>query len=158
MIDNKDIEIIKIIQESIPLTIKPFKDIAKKVNLTEEEVINRIKNMKKNGIIRRFGAILRHQKAGIRANAMIVWDIPDEKVEEIGKKFASFKEVSHCYERPKMEKWPFNVFTMVHGKSKDDCYKIAETLSQISGIKKYKLLFSEKEFKKSSMKYFLEEL
>ncbi len=157
MIDKKDIEIIKIIQESLPCSKTPFKDIAEQVNIDENEVLERIRRMKAAGVIRRFGAILRHQRAGITANGMIVWNIPDEKVEEIGKKFASFKEVSHCYERPKNEKWPFNVYTMVHGKSREECYKIAEKLSEISGINDYKILFSEKEFKKSSMKYFVEE-
>jgi DNA-binding Lrp family transcriptional regulator len=156
MIDKKDIEIIKIIQESVPISKTPFKDIAQKVNISENEVLERIRRMKKDGIIRRFGAILRHQRAGITANGMIVWDIPDDKVETIGKKFASFKEVSHCYERPKSHKWQYNVYTMVHGKSKEECYKIAEKLSQLSGIKNYKILFSEKEFKKSSMKYFVD--
>ncbi len=156
MIDKKDIEIIKIVQESLPISKTPFRDIAIQLNLSEEEVIERIKNMKEKGVIRRFGAILRHQRAGITANGMIVWDIPDEMVQEIGEKFASFKEVSHCYERPRLEKWPFNVYTMVHGKSKEDCYKIAEKLSSISGIKNYKILFSEKEYKKSSMKYFVD--
>jgi DNA-binding Lrp family transcriptional regulator len=157
MIDNIDKSIIKIIQENIPITTTPFKDIANILNISEDEVIKRIERMKENGIIRRFGAVLKHQKAGITANGMIVWNIPDDKVEEIGKKFAGFKEVSHCYERPRIDKWPYNVFTMVHGKNREECIQIAKKLSEISGIKDYNILFSEKEFKKSSMKYFIEE-
>ncbi len=156
MIDKTDIAIIKIIQESIPVSLTPFKDIAENLNITEDEVIARIREMKKNGVIRRFGAVLRHQKAGLTANGMIVWDVPDEKTEEIGKIFASFKEVSHCYERPRQKHWNYNIFTMVHGKNREECYKIAKKLSQAAGIEDYDILFSSKEFKKSSMKYFTE--
>jgi len=150
------IELIKIIQESIPLSLTPFKDIADKLNITEDEVIKIIKELKEAKTIRRFGAVLRHQKAGITANGMVVWNVPDEKAEEIGKQFAAFKEVSHCYERPRADRWDYNLYTMVHGKNKDECFKIASKLSEISGIHDYKILFSEKEFKKSSMKYFLD--
>ncbi len=156
MIDKTDIEIIKIIQQSIPLTLEPFKSIAEQLNITEDEVLSRIKNMQDKKIIRRFGAVLRHQKAGITANGMIVWNVPDEFVDDIGVKFASFKEVSHCYIRPRTPNWDYNLYTMVHGKDQETCYRIAEKLSSVSGMKNYKILFSEKEFKKSSMKYFLD--
>ena len=150
-------ELIKIIQEDIPHSLTPFKDIARKLDISEEEVLNIIKNLKGKRIIRRFGAVLRHQKAGLRENGMIVWNIPEEKVMEIGKKFASFKEVTHCYERPRFKNWNYNVYTMVHAKSKHEIESIANKLSDISGISDYRILYSLKEFKKSSMKYFLEE-
>ncbi len=156
MDEQTKIELIKIIQESIPISLTPFKDIAVILNISEKEVIDTINKLKQDKVIRRFGAVLRHQKAGITANGMIVWNVPDEKAEEVGNKFAAFKEVSHCYERPRAYKWDYNLYTMVHGKSKEECYKIAEKLSKVSGIKEYKILFSEKEYKKSSMKYFTE--
>jgi len=154
--DKIDIEIIKIIQESIPVTLSPFGEIAKQVGISEDEVIDRINEMLKQGVIRRFGAILRHQKAGLTANGMIVWNVPDEQAEEIGNIFARFREVSHCYERPRQKHWHYNLFTMVHGKNKEECKNIAKKLSKVSGIKDYDILFSSKEFKKSSMKYFVE--
>ena len=152
----KKIELIKIIQENIPLSLTPFKEISDMLGLSENDVIETIKELQSRKVIRRFGAVLRHQKAGIKANGMVVWNVPDDKAEEIGNKFARFKEVSHCYERPRAYNWDFNLYTMVHGKSKEECFKIAEKLSKVSGIKNYKILFSEKEYKKSSMKYFIE--
>jgi DNA-binding Lrp family transcriptional regulator len=156
MIDNIDKEIIKIIQDNIPISLTPFKDIGKKLSISEEEVIFRINKMIENNVIRRFGAVLKHQKAGIIANGMIVWNVPDELAEEIGYKLAQFKEVTHCYERPRQKNWPYNIFTMVHGRTKEDCIEIAKKLSKEVGIENYDILFSLKEFKKSSMKYFIE--
>ncbi len=150
-------ELIKIVQEDIPHSLTPFKDIGKKLGIPEDEVINTLNFFKQSGIIRRFGAVLRHQKAGLKENGMIVWNIPDEKVEEIGKKFASFKKVTHCYERPRFQGWGYNVYTMVHGRSKEEIESFAKKLSEISGIDDYRILYSIKEFKKSSMKYFIEE-
>ena len=150
-------ELIKIIQEDIPHSSTPFKEIAEKLNISEDEVITILNNLKNRGVIRRFGAVLRHQKAGLKENGMIVWNIPDDKVEEIGKKFASFKEVTHCYERPRFQGWDYNVYTMVHGKTKEEIENFAKQLSEISAIDDYRILYSIKEFKKSSMKYFLEE-
>ena len=150
-------DLIKIVQEDIPHSLTPFKDIAEKLNISEDEVIEILKKLKKNGVIRRFGAILRHQKAGLKENGMIVWNVPDDKVEEIGTKFASFKEVTHCYERPRFKGWNYNLYTMVHGKTKEEIENFAKKLSEISEIKDYKILYSVKEFKKSSMKYFLED-
>jgi len=156
MIDKIDIKIIKIIQENKDVSIDPFAEISEIIGIPEDEVIQRIKKMKEKGVIRRFGAVLRHQKAGLTANGMIVWDVPDEKAEEVGKIFAQFREVSHCYERPRQKHWNYNIFTMVHGKSKEECKKIAEKLAKAADIHKYDILFSTKEFKKSSMKYFTE--
>jgi len=156
MIDKVDIELIKIIQDNIPISLTPFKDIAEKLNISEEEVINRIEKMIENKTIRRLGAILKHQKAGITANGMIVWNVPDEKAEEIGNKLAEFREVTHCYERPRQKNWPYNLFTMVHGKNREQCKLIAKKLSEAVNVKDYDILFSIKEFKKSSMKYFVD--
>ena len=150
-------ELIKIVQEDIPHSLTPFKEIAEKLNISENEVITILNSLKDRGVIRRFGAVLRHQKAGLRENGMIVWNIPDDKVDEIGEKFASFKEVTHCYERPRFQGWNYNVYTMVHGRSKEEIENFAKRLSEISGINDYRILYSIKEFKKSSMKYFLED-
>ncbi len=156
-LNDYEIEIIKAIQEDLPHSKNPFREIAVNLNISEDQLLEKIKNFKKKGIIRRFGAILYHQRAGVKENGMIVWNVDDNKVNEIGEKFASFKEVSHCYERPKFNGWNYNLYTMVHGKTKEEVKKIAQKLSEISGVKDYKILFSIKEFKKSSMKYFVEE-
>jgi len=148
--------LIRELQEDVASISAPFKSIGDKVGLSEEEVIAKIRDWKEKGIIRRFGAAIKHHKAGITANVMVVWKVPVEKAKEIGSIMASHPAVSHCYERPVFPQWPYNLFTMVHGKSTDECRKIADEISDKTGIKDFKLLFSTKEYKKSSMKYFID--
>ncbi len=142
------------VQDDIPLEPRPFEILAKKAGISEEEFVKKVQEFLDNGYIRRFGAAIRHRHAGITANGMGVWIVPEKERERVGKIMASFKEVSHCYERPTFEGWPYNLFTMIHGKAKEDCYKVAEKISGATGIKDYKLLFSSQEFKKESMVYF----
>ncbi|MBN1625536.1 MAG: Lrp/AsnC family transcriptional regulator, partial [Deltaproteobacteria bacterium] len=106
------------------------------------------------GVIRRFGATLYHQEAGFRSNAMVAWVVPEEKIEETGRVMAEFREVTHCYERRPQKDWKYNLYTMIHGDSRDECFEIALRISKNTGIHEFNLLFSEKEFKKSSMEYF----
>ena len=108
----------------------------------------------KRGIIRRFGATLRHQEAGFSSNAMVAWIVPDERIEEVGETMAGFREVTHCYQRRTQRDWRYNLYTMIHGDNRDECYRIARRMSRHTGIDEYTLLFSEKEFKKTSMEYF----
>lgn len=140
--------IIKLTQDGIPLTHAPFAEIAKQLDLSEEEVVDTIRNMQEEGFIRRFGASIGHRAIGITANAMCTWNVPDERVEEVGAIMAGFTEVTHCYERPRYPDWPYNLFTMVHSYTKKDCEKVAKEISTATGITDYKLLFSEREFKK----------
>lgn len=154
MITKLDKEIIRLIQKDLPLEPRPFDTIARKIGITEEQLIERIRTLKKKGAIRRFGATLRHARAGFSANAMIVWKIPISQVDDIGEIFSQFKEVSHCYQRPPRKDWPYNLYTMIHAKRRDQCQKIIKRMSQSVGIDHFLLLLSEKEFKKSSMEYF----
>jgi siroheme decarboxylase len=154
MLSEQDKQIIKELQNGLPLVSRPFEIMGKRLNMTEESLINRINYLKENGFIRRFGAAVRHRDLGFTANAMVVWNVPDNKTDEAGRIMASFKEVSHCYQRPRHQGWPYNLFTMVHGRSREACIKTAEQISEDTGIKKYELLFSTAELKKSSMHYF----
>lgn len=154
MIDDLDKTIIGMIQGDLPLQKQPFAKMAENVGITERELLERIRSLKANGVIRRFGATLRHQEAGFSSNAMVAWIVPDNRIQEVGKTMARFREVTHCYQRRPQKDWKYNLFTMVHGDDKDVCYKVAERMSQATGIKEYILLFSEKEFKKTSMAYF----
>ncbi len=147
-------QICRIIQEDIPLSPRPFLEIARRVGKTEEEVLRIVEDLKEKGIIRKFGAVLGHRKAGFRANGMVVWNVPEGERERVGNIMASFKEVTHCYERPTMDGWRYSIFTMVHGKTREECLAIAERISEATGIKDYRVLFSTREFKKRSMKYF----
>ncbi len=154
MITEKDRKIIRLIQGDIPLDARPFAIMAAQAGMKEEDFINGIKDLRKRGILRRFGATLRHQEAGFRSNAMVAWIVPNEKVEETGTLFSTFREVTHCYNRMPQPGWPYNLYTMIHGGSKKECSRIAEKMSREAGIADFSLLFSEKEFKKTSMEYF----
>ena len=154
MIEELDKKVISLIQKDLPVHPQPFSLMAEKIGISEEEFIERVKHLKNRGIIRRFGATLRHQEAGFKANAMIAWKSPESVVREMGKTLADFREVSHCYHRPPKGDWPYNLYTMVHGGSRDECREIAEQMSAATGLSDYAVLFSEKEFKKTSMEYF----
>jgi len=156
MINQTDKKIISLIQGDLPVHSRPFALLAEKIGITEKTLLERISSLKKQGIIRRFGATLRHQEAGFSANAMIAWRAPDERIDEIGTVFAQFREVTHCYHRAPQKDWPYNLYAMVHGGSREECRRIAERLSRSANIRNYLLLFSEKEFKKTSMAYFSE--
>lgn len=154
MIEELDKKIIGLIQGDLPLTSRPFSALAKKIGMTEKDFVDRVANLKKRGVIRRFGATLRHQEAGFSANAMIAWHVSDDRIDEAGKILAEFREVTHCYQRKSRKDWKYNLYTMVHGSSRDECYRIAERMSRAVSIHDYILLFSEKEFRKTSMEYF----
>ena len=105
-------------------------------------------------MIRRFGATLRHQKSGFAANAMTAWQVDEARIEAVGEIMASFRAVSHCYRRDPADGWPYNLYTMIHGKSEEDCRETARQMSAASGVETYQLLFSRRELKKISMTYF----
>ncbi|HBX24558.1 MAG TPA: Lrp/AsnC family transcriptional regulator [Desulfotomaculum sp.] len=155
MLSDLEIRIVRELQAGLPLVERPYLELARRVELTEGELITTIKDMIKRGIIRRFGAALKHQDLGFTANAMVVWDVSEDKAPQVGRIMAGYKQVSHCYQRPRRPDWPYTIFTVLHGQSRDDCQKTAAELAAATGIKEYKLLFSTRELKKSSMKYFL---
>lgn len=156
-VDEQDKVLIRVLQGDLPGTFTPFADIAKELAWEEGTVLDRTQKLLEVGLIRRFGSVLRHQRAGYTANAMGVWLVPEEKVEEIGKVMATFHEVSHCYQRPTFWDWPYNLFTMIHGRSVKECQEVMERISQATGIQDHDMLFSQRELKKSSMQYFMEE-
>jgi siroheme decarboxylase len=149
-VDDSDLLLLKLAQSGVPITSQPYLAWAKELGWSEEEVIRRLSDLEKEGIIRRFAATIGHRALGILANAMIAWQVPDSDVETVGLVFASFDEVTHCYERVTGFDWPYNLYTMVHSRSRDDCIKIALRLSEASGMNEYRILFSEKEYKKTS--------
>jgi len=154
VIDELDKKIIALTQGDLPLDPRPFLVLAKKIGITEEAFLRRVNEMKRKGVIRRFGATLRHQEAGFNANAMVAWVVPEERVDHVGRTLARFREVTHCYLRTPQKDWRYNLYTMIHGGSREECRQIAERLSQAADIDDYALLFSDREFKKTSMAYF----
>lgn len=154
-ITKEDVMICAELQRTLPMTKNPFKDIADKLGLDEQVVINKTKEYGEKKYYRRFGATLRHQKAGFTANGMGIWNVPNEGDRaKLGEALSSYREVSHAYERPSFDDWPYHLFTMIHGESEDEVRKIAQRMAQDTGIKNYDVLFSTREFKKTSMQYF----
>ena len=153
-ISELDREYIRQLQKDIEIVQEPFKIITENLGISSIDFFNKIKEYEKIGIMRRFAAILRHRQAGFTANGMIVWKIPEEKVDEKGLKIASFPQVSHCYRRPVYPDWEFNLFSMIHARTIEAAEKIAKEISSVIGIDNYKILFSSREFKKERVRYF----
>lgn len=147
-------KIISLLQTDIPVTRRPFLEMAKKIGITEEQFLKVLNDLNDNTMIRRFGATLKHQKSGYTANAMVAWQIPEDRVEEVGAVMATFREVTHCYRRNPAPGWENNLYTMVHGASEEECYAIVDKISKAIREDTYTLLFSRQELKKTSMKYF----
>ncbi len=153
-ISEIDREYIRQLQKDIEIIKEPFKTITENLGISSSELFNKIKEYESIGIMRRFAAILRHRQAGFIANGMIVWKVPDDKVDEKGIKIASFPQVSHCYRRPVYPDWEFNLFSMIHARTIEAAEKIAKEISTVIGIENYRILFSSREFKKERVKYF----
>ncbi len=145
-----DIErkILAAIQGGLPKGQTPYKTMAKQVGIETSELLAVLKDWKQQGKLRRIGAIVNHFKVGLGAGAMVVWQVEPERTEEVGGIFAAFSEVSHAYERHTDKSWPYNVYTMVHGKSDEELQQTVRQMSQACGISDYRILITEKELKK----------
>jgi len=148
-------EILRRVQGTLPDSATPFADIAAEVGTTEDEVLSLLRRMKDSKEIRRFGATLRHQKAGYAHNAMVAWRIPaGADVDAIGQTMAERPEISHCYIRRTTPEWTFDLYTMIHGQNPGDHARVVAELSKATGLTDYDVLESVKELKKTSMVYF----
>jgi len=156
-LDKLDKRILTALQGDLDDSLEPYARIAEDLNVSEGEVIARIKRMKDEGVIRRIGALIRHIEAGISFNGMVVWKVESERVEEVGRLLAGFTEVTHCYERIPFGKNGGTLFTMVHASSERGCLDTVKRMSEQIGIEDYEILFSERELKKISMTYFDDE-
>jgi DNA-binding Lrp family transcriptional regulator len=134
--------------------MRPFADIGLKVGLTEDEVIAIVRGLGEKGLLRRFGATLRHQKSGFTANAMVAWRVEPGRIEEVGRIMSGFDQVTHCYQRRTAPGWEKNLYTMIHASSDEECYALARRIAEATGVDDYQLLFSHEELKKTSMRYF----
>ena len=147
-------KVIASIQEDLPLVERPYHQLAKKIGVTEAEFLAVMEQLSAKGVIRRFGATLRHQKSGFNANAMAAWQVPEDKIRAVGQEMAQSPAISHCYRRDPKPSWPYNLYTMIHATSEEMCRETAQALSEKTGVKTYQLLFSRRELKKTSMVYF----
>ena len=153
MLDERDRRIINRFCGDIGAGLHPFQEIATELGIPEDELLARLRAYQEQGFMRRFGAMLRHQVAGFTANGMSVWNVPDHEVERVGTLMSECLEVSHCYERPRLPDWPYNLFAMIHAHSEAECRQVAARIAASAGIAEYDILFSIREFKKSSMQY-----
>jgi len=147
-------EIIKRAQYDIEFVEEPFKKIITELDIDYDTFFSILQELQDAGIMRRFASILNHRKAGFNANAMVVWDVDEERGEEIGEKAAAFSAVSHCYLRPKYPNWPYNLFTMVHGKTTEETNGIIQEMASEIESKSHMPLYSSREFKKVRIEYF----
>jgi len=148
-----DSKIINLISQDIPLVKNPFKVLALKLGIKENVLLKRIKAYKRKGLMRKFCASLNHKKIGFNSNAMVVWNIPDKLINSAGKLMSLYPQISHCYQRRKAPGWDYNLYTMIHGKTKNECLAVIKDISGKTGFKNYKVLFSSKEYKKTPVKF-----
>lgn len=155
-LDQDDLALITLIQTGLPVSPTPYADLAEKLGMYEHEVIDRIKQLTESKLIKRFGIVVRHHELGYQANAMTVWDIPDESVSELGLCMGQFDFVTLCYRRPRrLPDWPYNLFTMIHGQNRDAVLANIELLTERCGLDetKHEVLFSTRRFKQRGAIY-----
>lgn len=157
-LSETEIEAIRRLQEDLPLAETPYQLLSQEMGVGEEELFKVLRSFQARGYLRRLAAILHHRRAGFAANAMVVWEIPKEKLGSIGPEFAKFREVSHCYERPIFPDWPYSIYTMVHGAKVADCEAMVARMEEKIGKWPHLNLYSTKEYKKVRLKYFTKEL
>lgn len=153
MLTEIEKQILNFLQKGLPLKTFPYKSLAVRLDISEEKLLEKIKQLKRKGYIRRFGAVLNHHKVGLTANCMCVWKVPDKRVLKIAKIAKTEPMVSHCYLRKSMPCWPYNFYTMIHGKTKTECISLIKNISKKSGVNEFQMLFTKKQFKKTSPVY-----
>ena len=153
--DSTDREIMRFLQGDIPLESRPYRSLAERLELSEEEIVLRVKKLREKGFVRRMGAVLRHRQAGFAINAMVAWKPGDEEeADRAGKIMAGYKEISHCYIREVPPDFDYSIFSMIHVKNEERLAEIIEEISLRTGIGKYIIIRSSRELKKESMQYF----
>ena len=158
-ISRRDLALIRSIEKGLPLVARPYKAVGDALGMTEIEVIERITALQQQGAIKRFGVVVRHHELGYRANAMVVWDIPDKQVDELGRCLGQFSHVTLCYQRPRrLPDWPYNLFTMIHGRDQEEVLAKVEQLARECGLQHIPrdVLFSGRRFKQRGARYDLQ--
>jgi DNA-binding Lrp family transcriptional regulator len=156
--DALDMAVVRATQGDMPAIAKPYAPAAERLQMDTGELLEHMRGMRARGQLRRVAAILSHRKAGFTANGMGVWRVPAERILELGPQMACFRGVSHCYERPTYEDWPYSIFTMVHGRSRAECEAVMAAIAERTGIHERAVLYSSTELKKVRLRYFTDEL
>jgi DNA-binding Lrp family transcriptional regulator len=155
--DDFDKAVVLATQGDLPVVPEPYVDAAAELGVSVEKLLSHLEAMKERGLLRRVAAILFHRRAGFSANGMGVWKVPDDQILELGGRMASFRGISHCYQRPTYEDWPYSVFTMAHGRSKEECDSVLDAISDATGITERATLYSSTEYKKIRLLYFTDD-
>jgi siroheme decarboxylase len=150
--DELDVAVIRALQGDMPVCSEPYAPAAAELGLSQERLLEHLAGMRERGLLRRVAAILYHRRAGFSANGMGVWRVPDERVLDVG-----VRGVSHCYQRPTYADWPYSLFTMAHGRSKQECDAILDSIAEMTGVEERATLYSSTEFKKIRLLYFTDE-
>jgi len=143
------------LQQDLPLVDRPFDVMSKKIGMPVEDFLACCRSLKRRGVMRRFGAAINHRRAGYKANAMTCWVVPPDVIDAAGARLAACREVSHCYQRKTGSNWRYNLFAMIHGRREDDCFRVADAVTEELGLPKYSALFSIKELKKERVRHSL---
>ena len=155
---DRDKQFVRELQKDLDVADRPFLAMAQRLGVSEAALFEQARLYEESGVMRRYAAILRHRDAGFLANGMIVWKVSEERIPEIGERLGAFPQVSHCYQRPAYPDWPYTVFSMIHCRSREEAAAVAGTIQSQIGIAEYRILFSEREFKKSRVEYFVEQV
>ena len=155
--DELDVAVIRALQGDMPVVPEPYAPAAAELGMAQEKLLAQLEGMRERKLLRRVAAILFHRRAGFSANGMGVWKVPEGEILETGKRMAAYRGISHCYERPTYPDWPYSVFTMAHGRSKEECDAILDAIAEETGIEERTTLYSSTEFKKIRLLYFTEE-
>jgi DNA-binding Lrp family transcriptional regulator len=155
--DEFDVEVIRTLQGDMPVVPEPYAPTADALGISQEKLLDHLAGMRERRLLRRVAAILFHRRAGFSANGMGVWKVPDERIMELGPRMAAVRGISHCYQRPTYQDWPYSVFTMAHGRSKEECDAILDSIQELTGIDERATLYSSTEFKKIRLLYFTED-
>jgi DNA-binding Lrp family transcriptional regulator len=155
--DDFDVAVVRATQGDLPVDREPFRQAADAVGVSVGELLSHMAEMQERGLLRRVAAILFHRRAGFSANGMGVWNVPAERVAEVGPQMAAYRGISHCYQRPTYPDWPYSIFTMAHGRSKDECDAVLDAIADEFEIADRATLYSSTEFKKTRLLYFTDD-
>lgn len=155
-ISELDKRIVRALQGDFPLVAEPYKTLAEQVGVSEETFLARVQAMRDSKKIRKMGAVLCHREVGFKANALVAWEVPAERLDEIAQQMAASPSVTHCYDRNTAPGWPYNLYTMVHGHSREECERVVQQLGKECSVSNHVMLYSKHEWKKTAMKYFCE--
>ncbi len=152
--DELDIAVIRATQGDMPIAEEPYAAAASALGMSQDRLLAHLRGMQERRLLRRVAAILFHRRAGFSANGMGVWRVPEERIMELGPRMAAFRGISHCYQRPTYADWPYSIFTMAHGRSKEECDAILDSIAEQTGVSDRAVLYSSTEFKKIRLLYF----